>query len=188
MAEPILATDDLTVLGGPAAVNVEVDYGPKGDRGSRIWAILGKPGYPGVAMPPEGTNVGDIAINTLTSDSEYLFQYQKLHSGWVKLFKLIPNIYSVNQTVNFTNGVSDPILVSISDIVPSTMVATMTSENFNIQYSILNSNPMATSVSVSNITESYNLPITLRATEYNGTSWDGLNSTYTVHLFISTVV
>ncbi len=188
MAEINLATDDLTVLGGPESIEVQIDYGPQGDRGSRIWAILGKPGATGVPMPPEGTNIGDIAINILSSDNEYLYQYQKSSSGWTKLFKLIPNLYSTNRTVTFTNGVSDPILISLSDIVPSTSIATMTSANFNIQYSVLNSNPMATTVSVSDITEAYNLPITIRATEYDDGDWSNLNSTYTVHLFISTVV
>ena len=42
MVDIVLATDDLAVLGGPETVNVEVDFGPTGDRGSQIFSNVGK--------------------------------------------------------------------------------------------------------------------------------------------------
>jgi len=42
MADVILSTEDLTVLGGPSSLNLEIDFGPKGDRGSQIFVNLGR--------------------------------------------------------------------------------------------------------------------------------------------------
>ena len=43
MVDAYIITDELAVLGGPDTVNVEVDFGPSGDRGSQIFSNTGKP-------------------------------------------------------------------------------------------------------------------------------------------------
>jgi hypothetical protein len=91
MAEVILSSDDLTVLGGPAEISVDVDFGPKGDRGSLIFYGLGKPDE--ISTLPEDLKAYDTYINASPTDSEYQFLYQYISAdggtpSWVKIFKL----------------------------------------------------------------------------------------------------
>ena len=43
MPNVLLANDDITVLGPPEIVEVLVDIGPKGERGSKVFVGLGDP-------------------------------------------------------------------------------------------------------------------------------------------------
>ena len=43
MADVILSTEDLTVFGGPALISLDVDFGPSGSRGSRIYGVVADP-------------------------------------------------------------------------------------------------------------------------------------------------
>lgn len=43
MADVLLSSDELTVLGGPAEISVDVDFGPQGDRGSLMFVGPDKP-------------------------------------------------------------------------------------------------------------------------------------------------
>jgi hypothetical protein len=53
-------TDDVLVLGGPDTVNVEVDFGDKGDRGSLIFVGNGNPDSVDIGQDPR---VFDLYIN-----------------------------------------------------------------------------------------------------------------------------
>ena len=78
MPEIVVSSEDLTVFGGPATVNVEVDFGPTGDRGSQIFANTGKPVIGGnglTALAPD-CQLFDLYINILASDDEYQYVYQ----------------------------------------------------------------------------------------------------------------
>ena len=193
MAEVALTTDDLTVLGGPATVNLEVDFGPQGDRGSQIFVGNGQPNDPGtvIGQDPE---IFDLYINVLTSDEEYLYYYQYQNvSGtntWVKLFKLIPNVYSTNSTGTFVAGERD-INIPVINIVPSDLVGTVTASNFNIQHNIINNtNPLSSTLTVGEIVtvdDIVTLPLSIKAIEFDGADWIDLAGEKTVHLFISVV-
>ena len=43
MADILLSNDDLTVFGGPETINLDLDFGPTGDRGSIIIGVQGDP-------------------------------------------------------------------------------------------------------------------------------------------------
>ena len=43
MAELLLSTDNITVIGGPDIVNLDVDFGPSGTRGSKIFTGVNAP-------------------------------------------------------------------------------------------------------------------------------------------------
>ena len=43
MTEVFVSTDDVKVIGGTANVNVEVDFGPQGDRGNLFLTGYGDP-------------------------------------------------------------------------------------------------------------------------------------------------
>jgi hypothetical protein len=187
MAEVLLSSDELTVLGGPAEISVEVDFGPQGDRGSLILYGLGKPDD---VVLPETPQVYDSYINLLNSDDEYLFMYQYIagpNAGapiWTRLFKLVPNFYAENLERTFASG-----LLSIN-IPLAAIVGNYTAENFNVQVQILGQNPIASSVSISEIEISNNLvtlPISINAVELVDDVWSPINNQKTIHLFITVV-
>jgi hypothetical protein len=192
MADVLLSTDDMTVLGGPASISVDLDFGPAGTRGS-LW-YTNSSGAPTSTLPVSNPNVFDICINTNPGHEDYLYIYQyKNVSGtnsWSKLFKLIPNTYSVNRSVTFAAG-EQRVNIPVASLVPSSMIGTATSANFNIQYSITgNDEPLASSVSVlplESVDTVLSLPLLFKAVEYNGTGWVDLAKSVTVHLFITVV-
>jgi hypothetical protein len=196
MVDVVLATDDLAILGGPESINVEVDFGPTGDRGSQIFSNVGKPVIGGnglTALAPD-CQLFDLYINILATDDEYQYVYQLQNvlgtNTWVKLFKLVSNIYSKNYTsTSFVNGVWS-MNVPVSEIVPSDFVGSVQAENFNIQYSVLNQNPLASSISVGEINTSNGervLPITIKSSELLDGSFSNLLGQKSVQLFITMV-
>lgn len=196
MVNVLLSNDDLSVLGGPETVNVEVDFGPEGTRGSNIFVNTGKPviGGDGLTALAPDCQIFDLYINILSSDDEYQYVYQLQNvlgtATWVKLFKLVSNIYSKNYTtVSFVNGEAN-INIPVAEIIPSDFVGTASSENFNIQHNVLNQFPVASAVSVGEIVNSGGalvLPITLTAHELVDGSFEPIASEKSVHLFITMV-
>lgn len=193
MAEVILSSDSLTVLGGPATVDVEVDFGPEGDRGSYIFVGEGDPNSPSTVIGQDPA-VFDLYINLDASDSsDYLamYQYQNVDGSniWTKLLKLIPNTYSVNNTGTFVDG-ERSINIPVINVVPLDQVANISAANFNIQYNILNNNPVSSSLSVGELVSQDDiviLPLTINAIEYSDGAWSNLSGQKTVHLFITVV-
>lgn len=192
MAEVLLSSDELTVLGGPAQISVDVDFGPQGDRGSLILYGLGKPDE---VVLPESPQVYDSYINLLNSDDEYLFMYQYIagpNNGtpiWTRLFKLVPNFYSENLQRTFSDGLVE-LAIPLAAIVPADLIGNYTAENFNVQVQILGQNPIAASVSVSEVVISNNLvslPIAINAAEFIDGTWSLASGQKTVHLFITVV-
>lgn len=199
MAEVVLATDDLTILGGPSEVNVNLDIGPQGERGTLIFVGNGKPDL-AIALPTGyTTKVLDMYINILSSDDEYMYLYQYVNNGitneWVKLMKLTPNQYNVNSTTAFVAGEAT-INIPTSAIAPSypELLANITSENFSVQCTIPSQTPVSFGLSVGTLTvdpatSTQVLPLTIKAIEYDDTTstWADLVGTKTVYLYITVV-
>lgn len=193
MADVLLSSEDITVLGGPASISVDLDFGPEGKRGSNIFVGNGNPNSTNIGQTP---NIFDLYINLLASDDEYLYFYQYQNvSGvdtWVRLVKLIPNTYSDNRVVTFVNG-EKSVNIPVSKIVPPSMISSVTSENFNVQYSIAgNENPVSSSLSVLPIvaesgTGNLVLPISIKAIENSSGTWVDLENQVTLHMFITVV-
>ena len=114
----IISSDTVTVTGGEATLNVDVNFGPQGDDGSVILYGIGKPQNLDPSEFPRTPRVLDWYINTKTTDDEYLYIYQYVfvnNAGfWKRVFKIIPNSYQLNQIVEFdSNGVgSASVIVS----------------------------------------------------------------------------
>lgn len=199
MAEVVLATDDLTILGGPSSIDVNLDIGPAGERGTLIFVGNGKPDV-AVSLPTGYTlKVLDMYINILSSDDEYMYLYQYVNNGitneWTKLMKLTPNQYSVNSATTFVAGEAT-INIPVSAIAPSypELLANITSENFNVQCTLPNTLPVAVGLSVGTIivdpaTSTQVLPLTISATEYDSatSTWSDITGNKTVYLYITVV-
>lgn len=195
MVDVVLSSDSLTILGGPSQVSVDADFGPRGDRGSYILVGYGKPNDPSTIIG-ETPQIYDLYINVLSSDDEYLYIYQYLNTGiaelWVRLMKLTPNSYSLNTESAFVDG-QTVVNIPVARIVPSypEILANITAANFNVQYSITNQNPMASSMSIGELVIDpllgQILQVTINATEFDGFNWINLVGNKVIHLYITVV-
>lgn len=188
MVDIVLDSDELTVLGGPSQVSVQVDLGGDGDRGSIFVVGSSEPN----SITSNNTILGitvqsfDMYINT---QNRKMYQYIAGDGGnltWVEVLSLIPNTYKVNKTVTFSNGEGTVSDIAISSIVDTGVTTGLTSGNFNVQYSIIGTSPIASSVNVSPIA-SGKLPMTFYATEFDGTDWTPLSGSMPVHILITVV-
>lgn len=189
MPEVILANTDLTVLGGPASIKVDLDFGADGKRGSYFFVGEGDPNEPSTVIG-QTPQLFDTYINLRVSDNTYLYLYQyQLVDGqyiWVELVNLIPNHFSMNSSKIFVDG-STTINVPVMNI---SLLENLQADNFNIQITIANTNPVASSLSIGSITtvdDILVLPISVNAVEFSSNSWVPLDGTKIVHLFITVV-
>lgn len=143
MVDILLSSEELAVFGGPASIDVNVDFGPQGQRGTLIFTGNGKPTDPDIQLVFNNTVYNsqsaqpfDLYINLNPDDFEYLFLYQYGFVGgvltWSKVLRLIPNtaianlpiIFYNGQAVTFTPAAGAPVSgtavgESIDDVVPS---------------------------------------------------------------------
>lgn len=199
MAEVLLTTDDLLVLGGPDTINVEVDFGPQGNRGSLFFVGNQKP----IDDPEDFKDlvgqtpkVFDMYVNLLKADpdNEYLMIYQYLpalngDNQWQQLTKLIPNTYSDNVNIDFTT--SNYCHIPIASIVDPSYVGNTTASNFsvNVTFSTSAGYPIVNSIKTEVVTLSgiENLKITFYAKEFDGANWVDISGSRTANLHISVV-
>jgi hypothetical protein len=194
MADVVLTTDELLVLSGPSSVNVEVDFGPEGERGSLFYVSVGNPNTALVGQTPKAK---DLCVNVLKTDNEYSYVYQYNSDGangfqWYPIIKLSPLQYNKKMTGTFVDG-SKVFNIPVSNIVDEETSQTLTSANFNITYSIPNENPIASSIEIGSFTNDpvsglQVIPVTVNAVEYVGSAWQDLTDPKTVHFVISIVV
>lgn len=102
--EVILNTPEIAILGPPDSIDVQLDIGPQGIRGSRIYSGVGEP-----ASNPALTDVRvfDFYLRTDPSGAGYLYQYLAGVTGvpqWTVVFQLDPVIYNARESVLFSSG------------------------------------------------------------------------------------
>jgi hypothetical protein len=194
MPDVLLANDDITVLGPPEILEVLVDIGPTGERGSKVFVGLGDPNSIEIGQE---IKLNDLYINAAQGlDYGYLYQYvsEPGSNTWVQVLKVSPVLYSKIHSVNFTAGAGS-ITIPISNIISVTGTP-LTAANFNVQYSIAYTKPLASSMSIPPLTGGgTNLVVNLSAVEFRSNvdsgpyeDWSLLNNeTVAVHLFISIV-
>jgi len=185
---------ELVLSGGPATVNLEVDFGTQGERGSRIFVGYGNPNESGVSLP-EDPIILDMFINIsqYSDTAPYLGMYQYvLESGsevWKYVVTILPSIYSDNYDTTFADGEAT-INIPLNSFVPSSILSSVEASNFNIQVSVQNQNPVSIGASSGTIQTSSgirSLPLDIKAVEFDGTSWTSLEGQKTVQLFITMV-
>lgn len=193
MPEVVLNTEDLTIFAPPDNIEVQVDIGPEGPRGSKFFVGAGNPNTSTITV--DGKIAGetilfnDLYVNTSPGNSYgYVYQYKAEPGGniWVQVLDINPAIYSINYATTFTDG-DGQITIPISDIPPSS-IGSLTAANFNVKYDIEHTNPIASAMEVS--ATSSNLIIDIHAVEYDTSSWIPLGDTgtYTSGLELTTHV
>lgn len=197
MPNVLVNNDDITVLGPPETVELLLNIGPQGTRGSKFFVGSGNPNSltSGGEIFGQAIELNDMYINAAPgANYSYLWQYISTPStnAWVEVLRINPTIYSSNVLVDFTAGTGSSvgeasIVIPIENIV--TISGTpLTSDNFNVQYSIVSpvGNPITSSMSVpSLVTE--DLVINLAASEFDSGTWQALVGETLVHVFITVV-
>ena len=151
MTNIFVSSDDVKVIGGTANVNVEVDFGPQGDRGNLFLVGYGNPNTVSHSVTLQ---LLDLYINVQATDEDYLvmYQYQSVSgvNTWVETATLMTDKFSVIREVAFTNGTTtSEVDFKISNIAPLSLVGGLTAENFNIQCTFSDpENPIAHSITV----------------------------------------
>lgn len=202
MVDTTIASADVTVLGGPSSVIVDVNFGPEGNRGSYIYSVLGIPGTTGVALPSD-IQIYDIAINIknesniLTGyiDPDYLKMYQYIVTetgspGWVEVISFQSLITTSSIKINYETAFVSGQSVNID--LPLYGFTTLEGFAFNIQYNIESTNVVASSFIKSTYfnqaDNQYHMVITINAAERSGSTWAALNNTTRmVNLSISAI-
>ena len=191
MVDVLLNTEDVVVLGPPDSVDVLVDIGPQGTRGSKIIVGSGEPNAQTSSGVLLGTTLilNDMYIQTDPGENYgYMYQYVSQPGGntWVEVLKVRPAIYSAIETISFTSGAGS-INIPISNIV-TVSGSPLTASNFNVQFRIEGANPIASAMEIPALAGAgTNLVINFDAVQYSGGSWSALTGSKTVHLFISIV-
>ena len=195
MTNIFVSSDDVKVIGGTANVNVEVDFGPQGDRGNLF--LVGY-GNPNTITHSATLQLLDLYINVQATDEDYLvmYQYQNVSgvNTWVETATLMTDKFSVIRQVAFTNGTTtSEVEFKISNIAPLSLIGGLTAENFNIQCTFSDpENPVAHSITVKPLafqagTGDQILPVDINAVEFSEGTWVGLNRTVYIHFLITVV-
>jgi hypothetical protein len=201
MAEVILSTPELTVLGGPAEVRLDTNVGPAGNRGVFVHSGFFNPNNPLATFlaPPI---IFDLYILTDPSSDDYLqvFQYVNLDGveQWIPTIKLTPNFYGTNRVLTFISGEAELEinlfelgLVNLVNNIPTldgtrfffSVQATLSNFELLSEASEIipeNHYPAAVSVRVDDvfldeIDEELKIPLTFKGAEFNGTTWQNIN-------------
>lgn len=186
MPEVLLSNDDVTVLGPPEIVELQVDVGATGVRGSKVFFGAGNPNSIDIGSTPL---LNDTYINISPGENySYLYQYvsEAGANTWVEVLKMNPTIYSLIHTTTYNDGIAQ-ITIPISNI---TSRGINVAGNFNVQYSIAHTNPVASSMSIPALAGAEtSLVINFKAVEHTTDSgpseWIDLDDVVTTHLFIS---
>jgi len=123
MVDVLLSSEELTILGGPSSIDVNIGVGQQGIRGTYIFTGNGKPTDPTVQFLDLATGsskqvqVKDLYINLKSSDDEYLYLYQYESvlgvQQWTRTLRLIPNTALANTQVLILNGTA----VTFTDVL-----------------------------------------------------------------------
>lgn len=159
MAEVLVSSEDISVLGGPSSITLNLDTGSQGQRGTFILYGFANPNTAEaqesfIAEP----QVFDLYVVVDPASDDYLQLYQYVNQDgqlvWIPALKLSINLYSTTRPVTFINGLGS-VEINVADLglagVEQTGQAQSLDLNFftqpgssayfNVQMSISNFNP-----------------------------------------------
>jgi hypothetical protein len=199
MAEVVVSTPELTVLGGPASVQVDTNIGPPGNRGVFVFFGLQSPSTAESLSAFNSTLTEppipfDLYIVVDSASDEYLAVYQYVFEDgvpqWNFRIRLRPNFFGANKVATFIDGEAtveinseDLGLTSIQSFVNTrfqySVQATLSNYDLDSEFDPGVSGthfPAAVSVEVGDLFQDpsdqiIKLPITIHAAEFDGTSF-----------------
>ena len=190
----VLSTEDLLVLGPVDNVEVQVDIGPTGRRGSKYYVGSGDPNTPGVIPGSDIPQIGDFFINSSTAgDFGWLYVYQAGQNNivsWQKAIQLQPSLYSNNITVTFANGLatgSNAPSILISEMTADTSI--INTNRYVVQLTPLFADPLLLTIQQKRIpAPDYDrLFLDLRAIRFSSGTWLPVTGQVTMGVTVSVV-
>jgi hypothetical protein len=139
----IVSTDSITVFGPPEVIELGLDVGAQGQRGSLIYTGAGDPNINTGVFVNEPALVGDLYLRTdFGSDYGIVYQYNVTPTGneWGSVLKFQPVTYSVIESLTFASG-SVVVSIPVNDIY-NDAPETLTASNFSIQLTPEHSKPV----------------------------------------------
>lgn len=180
----LVNTDDIVVLGGPSQIDVSVDIGPNGERGSKFFVGSGNPN---TLTLPEIPALGDFFVNSSTA-SEYgwLYIYTQTPSGnnWEPALRLQPAVYTSNVEVTFNSNGLAIMTIPLSSILSDVTITDP--ESYVVNITPIHSNPVTVVVNSKTISSS-NLVTNIEAIEYSSSTWQALQGVIDLGVTISVV-
>lgn len=180
----VVNTDEITVLGPPTIIDVAVDVGEKGQRGSRIYTGIGDP----ADLSLTDIQPYDIYINTSTGNQfSWIYQYVAGISSysWQPILKMQPYLYSTQVSATFTSG-NASIVIPISSITSVSGISDVS--KYVVQVTPVYSKPIALTISSKSINVGITeLTINLSAVEFTSTTPALSSGTIPLEITISMV-
>lgn len=176
MPETIVLNPELSVFGPASSIDVRLDIGSTGIRGSKQFVGIGNPGSSTV---PETPLLNDTYLNISNSE---LWQYVN-ESGtdqWKLLGKIVPLTYNKLETKTFTSGSA-----SFSFNISTLFGITTTTKDFIINHNIIGTNDVISSVVTQPVLTASTLTFDIKAKSFDGTTWSNLTGSQKVMLTIS---
>lgn len=134
----VVESDEIVVAGFVDQIRLEVDAGPKGQRGSIIFSGVGDPPTVPPSSDPLFNNVdvfqsNDYYIKLSSTGYSWLYKYEDLPGGatWTPLVKMNPPLYVKRHTVAFTSGTGTTLSIPLVNILGTT-TTTLTEDKFII--------------------------------------------------------
>jgi hypothetical protein len=181
MPDYLFQNEDLDIFGGPTSLDVSLDFGRTGERGTRTWVGNGDAS---AVLASQDVNLYDLYIDSGSSDG-WLYQYIPEIGGpeWAQVLRLNQQQDSRITSKTFTTG-QTTLSIPTSEITTDT---TLTAGQFIIRYNIENDYPTASSFtySIATVSSVKYIQIIIKAAEWDGTTWANLSGPHNVHTFIS---
>jgi hypothetical protein len=170
----LLDAAQITVLGPPQTIDLQLDVGATGQRGSQIYAGAG---LPSSSTIPNFSSIlpGDLYINISPGPNySWLYQYLVRPAGnvWEPILRINPAIFNALYSVNFVDGEAE-ISIPITNI--TTLTASYTIDNFAVEFSFQHDNPISAVIS-NKLVVSNNLVLDFKAIEFVDGNWEDLNA------------
>lgn len=184
----VLESQEVVVLGGPSNVEIQLDTGATGTRGSLAYAGAG---LPSSSTIPNYSSIlpGDLYVNTAPgANYSWLYQYLIKPGGgtWEPILQLNPALFHAVYEVAFVSGTAT-ISIPVNNIAAGS--TGLTADNFAVVCTFENVNPISFSISSKSVSGSpSNLVLEISALEYSSGSWiDFVSSSAKVALFIRVI-
>jgi hypothetical protein len=184
----LLDTPDIVVLGPPQQIDLSLDIGSQGERGSRFFVGTGNPNNPGVLPGGETFILGDVFLNASTgAEFAWLYVYVQSPTGniWQPALKVQPGIYNRHIDATFNSNGIATISVPLSEISPDSTIVDV--NRYVIQVTpVFYANPISLTIN-SKIISGSNLQFVVEAVEYFSSSWQNLEGVVELGVTISVV-
>lgn len=182
----VVDNDDLTVLGPPSSIDLQVDIGPQGDRGSYIYSASGDPNVVTAPFTSISPTIGDLYFRT---SNNTIYQYLAVPGGeqWEIVSNIDPIIYNTIENISFTSG-SGSVSILLDDFYENAPT-NLDEEDVVIQATANFSTPISISVSNKTITNgsTRQLLIDFIAANYSSGTWSSLSGSANINLTLSVV-